>query len=210
MMKPPRRRPHRLAPACALGLAALLLAAPPARAERADRGKPMTLESGPCLVNLLKQTSTCSGPVVITQGTLTIRADKVELRETPDGYQMATALGTAAKPAQYRQKRDGVNEHVEGSADHIDYDSRANTLRFDGQAVVRRLRAGVLADEIHGSVIVWDSTAELFNVQGGAATQANPGGRVRAVLAPREGASAPEPAASAAPLRSSPALGERR
>jgi lipopolysaccharide export system protein LptA len=192
--------------------ACLAVLAAPAWAERADRTKPMTLESDqPCVVNLVKNTSSCSGNVVITQGTLVLRADRVELRETPDGYQLASAIGADGKPAQYRQKRDAVDEHVEGTAQRIDYDSRANTLRFEGQAVARRLRAGVTADEIHGQVILWDNTAELFNVQGGAPTDRNPGGRVRAVIAPREpAASAPPTPASAPRLRSTPSLGDRR
>jgi len=192
----------------------LLLAVASASAEKADRSKPMTLESDkPCTVNLLKQTSVCSGNVVITQGTLLLRADKLELRETADGYQLATALGADGKPAQYRQKRDGSDEVVEGQANRIDYDSRAATIRFDGAAQVRRLRSGVPADEIQGALIVWDSTAELFNVQGGHSSAANPGGRVRAVIAPRQGADSATPpatAASAPLLRPSPALGERR
>ena len=89
----------------------------PAWAEKADRSKPMTLESDqPCTVNLLKQTSVCSGNVVISQGTLLIRADRLELRETPDGYQMAQAIGAVGKAATYRQKRDSVDETVEGTA----------------------------------------------------------------------------------------------
>ncbi|GCL64581.1 lipopolysaccharide transport periplasmic protein LptA [Pseudaquabacterium pictum] len=183
-------------------------------AERADRGRPMTLESDqPCTVSLLKQTSVCSGNVVISQGTLQIRADKLELRETPEGYQMALATGSAAKPATYRQKRDGSDETVEGQAQRIDYDSRAGTLRFEGAAVVRRLRGSTVADEIQGQQIVWDSTAESFNVRGGAATASNPGGRVRAVITPRvppdDAAAAPAPAASGA-LKASPSLGDRR
>ncbi|MBI3366985.1 MAG: lipopolysaccharide transport periplasmic protein LptA [Burkholderiales bacterium] len=199
--------------------AALALLACPAvvRAERADRTKPMVLESGPCVVNVLKQASSCTGPVVITQGTLALRSDRVELRETPEGYRQASVTGVEGKQAQYRQKRDGVDEYIEGVADRIDYDSRASTIRFEGQALVRLLRGGQVADELHGSVIVWDSTAELFNVQGGTATAANPGGRVRLVSSPpaeaASGASAPAAparAASAPPLRSSSSLGERR
>lgn len=190
-------------------------------AEKADRSRPMALESEkPCVVNLAKQVNTCSGNVVLTQGTLVIRADKIEVRETPDGYRMASAIGAGGKPAEYREKRDGVDEYVEGTASRIDYDGRAATLRFEGQALVKRLRGTVTADEIHGNVIVWDSNAEQFSVQGGAVTPANPGGRVRAILAPSPAAASTSPGAKAASapagtpsapaLRSTATLGDRR
>lgn len=188
-----------------------LAAAVAAWAEKADRTRPMTLESAKgCIVDLARQTRQCSGSVVITQGTLVIRADRVELREV-DGHQIAAAIGAAGQLAQYRQKRDGVDEFVEGSAQRIDYDSRAGTLRFEGQASVRRLRGAVLADQIHGGSIVWDSNAEQFSVQGGNVTDANPQGRVRAVLSPRETASGAAPGqAPGATLQPTPALGDRR
>src|SRR3954453_21094176 len=89
---------------CALFALAWLTSAAPAAAERADRTKPLTMESDrPCTVDLVRQLSVCSGNVVIAQGTLVIRADRVELRETNDGYRTATALGTPDKPAAYRQ-----------------------------------------------------------------------------------------------------------
>ncbi|MFN0186858.1 MAG: lipopolysaccharide transport periplasmic protein LptA [Aquabacterium sp.] len=188
---------------------ALLLTALPVVAEKADRTKPMTLESDkPCTVDLVKQVSVCSGNVVLSQGTLLLRADRLELRETPNGYRQALAQAAAGGTAQYRQRRDGADEVVEGQAQRIEYDSRAGTLRFSGQAQVRRLRAGVAADEIHGALIVWDSLSEQFSVEGGAVTPANPGGRVRAVLNPRPDVAASAPMAPA--LRSSPSLSDRK
>ena len=147
----------------------------------------MTLESDkPCSVNLQRQTSLCSGNVTLSQGTLLIRAERLELRETPEGYQFANLNGAPGQPAQYRQKRDGVEEFVEGSAQLIVYDGKAGTVRFEGQAQVKRLRGAQALDEISGRVIVWDSVAEQFNVEGGAVSPGNPGGRVRAVISPRE------------------------
>ena len=194
---------------------ALTLSTPAASAERADRSKPMTLESDqPCTVNLQKQTSVCSGNVSITQGSLILRADRLELRETPEGYQMAQAIGGAGKPASYRQKRDGSDEVIEGQAQRIDYDSKAGTLRFEGQAQVRRLQGGVRADEISGALIVWNSQSETFSVSGGAPSASNPGGRVRAVIMPRLPAEAALPASQSSPaasaLRPSSTLGDRR
>ncbi|HEY6513389.1 MAG TPA: lipopolysaccharide transport periplasmic protein LptA [Burkholderiaceae bacterium] len=194
------------------GLAALTLALP-AAAERADRTKPLTMEADqPCTVDLVRQVSVCSGNVVIAQGTLVIRADRVELRELPDGYRTATAIGAPGKRAAYKQRRDGGLEELEGSADRVEYDARNDTLRFVGNAQVRRMRGSVAAEDIQGSVIVWDNAAELFSVQGGAATPGNPGGRVRAVLSPRADPAAPAPSAPAATpaLQPSTTLGERR
>lgn len=190
--------------------AAILAAAGvPSTAEKADRSKPLTLESDkPCTVDLVRQVSVCSGNVVISQGTMQIRAERVELRETTAGYRQALAIGSPGSPASYRQRRDGGDEHIEGSAERIEFDARADTLRFVGSAQVRRLRAGTPSEDIEGSLIVWDNTAELFTVQGGAPTAANPSGRVRAVLAPLAG-SAPASAPPAS-LRPSGVLGERR
>jgi lipopolysaccharide export system protein LptA len=198
-------------------LAALLLAwsawaGLPAWAEKADRSKPMSIEADkPGSVDLQRQVVIFNGNVVISQGTMVLRADRVELRERPDGYREAMAIGSAERPASFRQKRDGVDETVEGAAERIEFDARTDTLRFVGNAAVRRLRAGALADEITGSLITWDNTNELFKVTGGAASPSNPTGRVRAVFAPREEAAASAAKAGEAPsLKPSTSLGAPR
>jgi lipopolysaccharide export system protein LptA len=187
------------------------LASTPALAEKADRNQSMVVEADkPGTVDLQRQIVVFNGNVSITQGTMVIRAERVELREMPDGYRAATAIGGAGKQASYRQKRDNVNEYVEGVADRIEFDGRADTLRFVGNGAVRRLRAGTVADEITGERILWDNTAEVFRVEGGAVSQTNPGGRVRAVLSPRaETPPAPAPAVPVPPLQPSRQLGER-
>lgn len=186
---------HRPA-ALRLFVAALCCAmAAPALAEKADRSKPMEVladKSG--TADLQNQVSRFSGNVVITQGTMTIKADRVEIRQTPDGFHVGTAWGTAGAPVSYRQKRDGVDEFVEGRAERVEFDGRAEVLRFIGTGVVRRLRDGQTVDEITGALITWNHASELFSVQGGSPTAANPEGRVRAVLGPR-----PPAAAASAP-----------
>lgn len=186
-----------------------LTAALPSRAEKADRSKPMVVEADrDGVLDLQRQVLVYTGNVVISQGTMILRAERLEMRTLPDGYRAASALGSAAKPASWRQRRDGVDESVEGTADRIEFDGRADTLRFMGNGSVRRLRAGAVADEITGASILWDNTSEVFKVEGGAATPSNPTGRVRAVLSPR--AEAPASAPATAPLTPSRALGEKR
>ena len=82
--------------------------------------------------------------------------------------------------------------------DSIDFDGRADTLRFQGNSMVRRLRAGEVADEVTGGTILWNNLSEVFTVEGGAKTATNPTGRVRAVLSPRADPSETPPARSPA------------
>ena len=178
-------------------------------AEKADRSKPWVVEADrDGVIDLQRQVLIYSGNVVISQGSMVLRAERIEMREMPDGYRAASALGSTARQASWRQRRDGVDETVEGTADRIEFDGRTDTLRFIGNGAVRRLRGATVADEITGASIVWDNTAEVFKVEGGAASAANPTGRVRAVLSPRVEPSASSPATS--PLSPSRALGERR
>ncbi len=181
----------------------------PTLAERADRSKPMVIEADRSgAVDLQRQVLLYAGNVVIAQGSMVLRAETVEMRETPEGYRAASAVGTPGTQATWRQKRDGVDETVEGRADRIEFDGRADTLRLVGNSQVRRLRGATVADEITGDVIVWDNVAEVFSVQGGTRSVANPSGRVRAVLSPRaEVPAAPARPASSPGLQPSSALG---
>ena len=185
----------------------------PAFAEKADRFKPLNVEADqPGRIDLLNQHVVFNGNVVVTKGTMTIRAGRIEVRETPEGYHSAVAIGAANKPATFRQKRDGVDEWIEGEAERLEYDGKTDTIRFVTNAAVRRLRGSTVADEIAGNVVSYDSIGEVFSVSGGAAaTPTNPGGRVRAVLTPREGSAAAAEAAAASepapPLKLAPSLG---
>lgn len=172
-------------------MAVAVAVAVPAAAERTDRLQPIVVEADrPGTLDLQRQVVTFNGNVQIVQGTMIIRAERIEVRELPGGYRSAVALGEPGRPASFRQKRDGVNEHVEASADRIEYDGRAGTLVFRGNASVRRLRGDEVADEITGGLIRWDDQAELLSVEGGEPGSGT-GGRVRAILTP------PPPAASA-------------
>jgi lipopolysaccharide export system protein LptA len=197
--------------AALLGCAAAF--GPAAWADKADRNQPMTIAADQqSTVDLLKQVVVFNGNVVITQGSLAIHADRVEVRESPEGFRSALAQGGPNRPATFRQKRDGADEFIEGMADRVEYDGQADIVHFIGHAKVKRLRGATVADEINGNEITYNNVAELFSVQGGPSnvTPANPTGRVRAVLTPRgAAASAPAPKPEA-PLTPSPSLGERR
>ena len=151
-----------------------------AQAERADRAKPINLESDRMHVDDTKRTSVFEGNVLMTQGTLSIRADKVTVRQDKDGHQFGSASGN---PAVFRQKRDGAEGYIQGEARRIEYDGKLDRVEFFDRA--RLLREP--ADEVRGNYISYDSRTEYFTVTGGTGTGANdaPKGRVRAVIQPR-------------------------
>jgi lipopolysaccharide export system protein LptA len=163
----------------------------------------------------LKQTSVFTGNVVITKGTTIVRGERVDVVQDPEGYQQAVAIAAPGKLAFYRKKRDGVDEYIEGEGERIEYDSRADTVKFIKRAVVRRYNGATLVDETTGALIVYNNNTDVFTVDGGAEnrTAANPTGRIRAMLSPRAatpapGTPAPPPAGPAPSLRPSTTLGD--
>ncbi|MBL0427205.1 lipopolysaccharide transport periplasmic protein LptA [Ramlibacter alkalitolerans] len=170
----------------------LALAAAPAGAERADRNKPMNIEADSLRYDDLQQTSIFTGKVVVTKGTIVIRGAKMVVKQDPEGFQSGTVTAEPGQQAYFKQKRDGVDEYIEGEAETIQYDGKADRVKFIGRAEMRRLRGAAVNDETSGSVITYDNTNDQFTVEGGASaggTPSNPGGRVRATLAPRPAAS---------------------
>ncbi|MEJ6005828.1 lipopolysaccharide transport periplasmic protein LptA [Paucibacter sp. AS339] len=191
--------------ALGLGLAALLsLGAAPARAEKADRLKPLNISSEKGgRIDVANQRTEFLGDVVLSKGSLLLRAERIDLRETGDGYYQAYANGQTGKQVSFRQGRDVPGEAIEGFADQVEYDTRSDAVRFIGNAVVRRTVGTAVGDEVTGAVIVYDNRAEVFTVEVGQASP-HPTGRARVVIMPRGAAGAtvsetPNPAVTLQP-----------
>lgn len=201
---------HRLRRLFAAVLAGAVLSLGVAHAEKADRNQPMNAEADALRYDDARQTSVFTGNVVITKGTIVIRGAQVEVRQDPQGNQFGTVTAGAGAPAFFRQKRDGADEFIEGQAQRIEYDSKSDTVRFLGNAVMRRFFGTRLNDETTGGTITYNSSNDTFSVEGGPANRSagNPTGRVRAMLTPVPKEAAPAPATPPAPLRPSRQLGE--
>lgn len=203
-------------------LTALACAPGVGQAEKADRNKPMNIEADALRHDELKQTSVFSGRVVMTKGSIVLRGARLDVRQDADGYQYGVVTAEPGKRAFFRQKRDTLpgapDEFIEGESEVIEYDGKADNVRFITRAELRRYRGAVLSDEITGAVIVYNNLTDVFSVDGkrtatnAAGDAPAPGSRVRAVLAPKDpppAAAAPEAAspASAPALRPSNSLG---
>lgn len=180
-------------------LTALALAASPVLAEKADRLQPFVFSSSssqPSQIDGVNQRLELVGNVIITKGSLLLKAEKVNVRETPDGYVQAHASGTTGQPVSFRQARDLPGEAIDGVAEQLEYDTRTETVRFIGNARVRSTKGTAVTNEVTGAVIVYNSRTEVLSFESGAASP-NPNGRTRIVMMPR--AQQADDAASAPP-----------
>lgn len=150
-----------------------------AYAEVADRDKPIELEADSVIVDDAKKISTYLGNVILTQGTLVIRAAKLVVREDKNGFQHSTSTGN---PTTFKQKREGKNEYISGSGKRIEYDGRMDKVQLYTKAWVKRGQ-----DIVYGDYISYDANAEYAEVIGGQKSEsAGPSsGRVRAIIQPK-------------------------
>jgi len=158
----------------------------PVLAEKADRNKPVNLEADTVTVDDVTQTSVYLGNVILTQGTLVIRGDKLIVKEGAEGFEHGTVFG---RPATFKQKREGYDEYIEGFAERIEYDAKGDKAQLFDHASMKRKQ-----DEVRGNYISYDAKTEFYQVLGGAKETGAAGGRVRAVIQPK-----PKPGADTSP-----------
>lgn len=155
----------------------------PVHAEKADRTKPINYSADTGDVNNQTKLATLNGNVIITQGTLTIHADKVVFKQNPDNSLSATAYGN---PVTFRQKRDDLDEYYEGFAQRGEYDGTKELLQLYDRALLRRG-----GDEIRSNYISYNTATDFFKAEGRAGTTpgndtTGPGARVRGIFQPKD------------------------
>jgi lipopolysaccharide export system protein LptA len=193
------------------------IVASPAWAEKADRDKPINFQGDTGGGNAETKNGELRGNVVVTQGTLSIHADRITFHQNPDNSLSATAYGN---PVAFREKRDGVDEYYEGFAQRIVYDGQKRFVELFDNALLKKG-----SDQIRSNYISYDAATEVFKAEGrpdsgAVATGEVPlGARVRGVFQPEskdkdgksaKGATAPPAAASpnpALPLKTDEKIG---
>jgi lipopolysaccharide export system protein LptA len=166
---------------------AALAYAPAAQAEKADSQKPSVVDSNHMTYDDVRQVNTFTGDVVMTRGTLIMKAEKVVVTTDADGYQFATLYAGGGKLATFRQKRDGGPDlWIEGEADRIEYDGRTEIAKLFSHAKMQRLTGAKVTDEVRGEFISYDSRAEYYSVNNNTSgDNKSGGGRITAVIQPR-------------------------
>lgn len=158
-----------------------------ARAERADRDKPINIEADRMTVDDRNKVQVFEGRVKLVQGTLVITASKVVVTQDEDGYQKGVATGGEGGLARFRQKREGRDEYIDGEGERIEYYSRTDKAQLFQRAYMKSGK-----DEVRGQYIEYDGYTEKYLVTNGPNASVVQGGeRVRAVIQPKGSASAP-------------------
>ena len=168
--------------AAALAAAILLCQAFSASAEKADSTKPTNIEADKMSSDDARRMTIFEGNVLLSKGTVLVRADRIVVRQDADGFQFSTAYG---KPVRFRQKGDpkGGCEGVwtDGEALRVEIDNRNEKIELFDKARVTRDQ-----DVVNGDYIFLDQRTEFFSVS--TAKGAAPASRVTAVLQPKAAA----------------------
>ena len=165
-------------------LAAMILLWPAfsALAEKSDRDQPTRIEASRMSSDDTKRMSIFEGGVVLTKGTVVVRADRIVVHQDAEGFQVATATG---KPVRFRQKGDpkGGKEGVwtDGEALEVRIDDRNERIELFQRARVTRDQ-----DVVNGEYIFLDQRTDFFSVSAAkGAAPTSPEGRVKAVIQPK-------------------------
>jgi lipopolysaccharide export system protein LptA len=168
-------------------LAVACCATGPAHAEKADRDKAVNLEADRVNLDDKNKVTVFDGNVQLTQGSLIIRTERLVVHQDADGMQKAFAYGGAGGLARFRQKREAKDDFVEGEAERIEQDDRADKTEFFGRAHVH---SGL--DDLRGNYISYDAKSESYYVTGGApGAAASRDARVHAIIQPKNKAPSP-------------------
>lgn len=164
--------------------------AQPALAERADRDKPLQIEANRMSIDDAKKIQILEGDVVLVKGTMVLRADKVVVTEDQYGFQKGVATGGKDGLARFRQKREGVEEYIEGEAERIDYNTADEVAELFRRAWVK---SG--DDQVRGDYIWYDGVSEKYLVTaGGKGDGKGQPTRVRAIIQPKNKSAQETPA----------------
>jgi lipopolysaccharide export system protein LptA len=190
--------------ACTLLLSAL--AASGAWAATADRARPLIIDAGSGSVEVNKKPgrTEVNGPVLVTKGTMLLRASRLVAIEQTRGYRVE-AFAESNGAVQFSMDLDSPGGRVEARADSLEYEEDSGLMRLVGNARLRKLVGGQLERELAGNLIVFDTVKEAVVADGKPLSQKSGEGGVRVILMPPPGA-ASEPSPAPLPLQSVPAL----
>ena len=130
-----------------------------ALALESDRDQPADIEADDTTIDFKTGKRTFVGNVLVVQGSLRIKADKVIATYLQGELVNATAWG---KPARFKSRPDGKPDDVEGAANKIFVNQQNNTMTLTTNS---RLKQGF--NTARGEEIVYNMANDTLKIKGG-------------------------------------------
>ena len=145
-------------PAALLLACALTVAAAQAHARESDLDQPVDIRADRSRYDERAGLQVLEGNVEIVQGTMLIRADRIEV--SLQGGRLARIEGNGS-PLVFEQDNE-VGERMRGSAERIVYDAIAGSLVLEGAATLAQPR-----QQLQSERIVFDTRTQTVSAEGG-------------------------------------------
>ena len=99
-----------------------------------DRDKPIEVEADSVLIDESKGFNQFMGDAVVTQGSLFLSAELIEIQTSDEEVESVVAKGSQQKPAKYTQEQPNQARFVEATAIKINYDVEKGVVFLVGDA----------------------------------------------------------------------------
>jgi lipopolysaccharide export system protein LptA len=139
-----------------------------------DREQPIHISADSARIDDNTGTTTYTGHVRMIQGSMEIRAAKVDLFREKDDVSRIIAIGS---PANFRQKPSADKPTTNAFGQKLEYEIAAQTVTITGQARVEQDR-----DTFSGERIVYQMNKAIVNAYSGSGSS---GQRVQMVIQPK-------------------------
>jgi len=139
-----------------------------------DTNKPINIDSGNQELDMENSVVTFTDNVVITQGSILIKANKVVITRPPENSGKKETVDAFGSPVTFHQMMDD-GKPADGKADKVHYDLGTEFLTLTGNAELKQLDS-----KINGDVITYDVKKQQLKATSGAKS------RVRTVLIPTQ------------------------
>lgn len=139
-----------------------------------DTNQPINIVSDNQSLDMNSRVVTFSDNVVITQGSIVVKADKVIITRPEENSKQKDKVEAFGNPVTFHQIMDD-GKPVDGKANKVVYDLGTEFLTLTGEAELKQLDS-----KINGSVISYDVAKQQLKAN------ADAGGRVKTVLIPSQ------------------------
>ncbi|MDR1661362.1 MAG: lipopolysaccharide transport periplasmic protein LptA [Azoarcus sp.] len=130
-----------------------------AHAQTANRDQPVNIDADKVTVDDRNKVHVFEGNVVLTQGELTLKGDKLVITQNAFGFHNGVITANAGRLAAFRQKRVRDGGWVEGEAERIEYNSQTERAKLFNRA---QIQSG--GDRVRGQYIEYDTASENYLV----------------------------------------------